>query len=230
MRAGVDRCCRDCDVRAASICSALDEAELDELGHLAQSRFYLSRHVLFSEGSDGLYVYNVRRGMIRLSRLLSDGRRQILGFVLPGDFLGLTLPTHYDFTAETIGEVEACRFERTAFVSYVEGKPHLLRRLHIATANELALGREQMVLLGRRTAEEKVAAFLLALRRRYRRTQTCDVTLALPMTRQDIADYCGLTLETVSRVFSKLAREKILCIVPDGVRLVMLDRLQALAG
>jgi CRP/FNR family transcriptional regulator len=222
--------CSDCDIRTASICGALHDDELSELDHLAHRKRYDGRVTLFSEGDPGKYVFNVREGVIRLSRLLSDGRRQILGFVLPGDFLGLSLRDPYDFTAETIGEVEACRFERQAFIEYVEAKPHLLRSLHMATAHELALGREQMVLLGRRTAEEKVAAFLLSLRSRYRRIITCDVTVPLPMTRQDIADYCGLTLETVSRVFSKLAREKVILNVPDGVRLVMLDRLRALVA
>lgn len=222
--------CSDCGIRWASICASLHDDELMELGHLAQSRRYCSRVSLFSQGEDGDNVFNIRRGVVRLSRLLADGRRQVLGFVLPGDFLGLSLRDRYDFTAETVGEVDACRFDRRAFVECVDAKPHLLRSLHMATANELALGREQMVLLGRRTAQEKVAAFLLSLRNRYRRVGICDVTVPLPMTRQDIADYCGLTLETVSRTFTKLAREKAILIVPDGVRLVMLDRLRALVA
>lgn len=222
--------CQDCDVREVSICAALRFDELDELEHLAQTQTYDPRATLFREGDDAAHVYNITKGMLRLSRLLTDGRRQVLGFVLPGEFLGLSLSDRQGFTAETVSAVEACRFERKAFIAYVEKKPHLLRSLHIATAQELALGREQMVLLGRRTAEEKVAAFLLSLRHRYRRIRTCDVTLPLPMTRQDIADYCGLTLETVSRVFSKLAREKVILIIPDGVRVIMIDRLRALVA
>jgi len=222
--------CGHCEVRAASICGALHDDELNELDHLAHLKHYPARGALFYEGEEGEHVFNIKKGVLRLSRILSDGRRQVLGFVLPGDFLGLSLKSRHDFTAETISAVDACRFERKKFVEYVDTKPHLLRSLHVATANELALGREQMVLLGRRTAEEKVAAFLLSLRNRYRRITACDVNLPLPMTRQDIADYCGLTLETVSRIFSKLAREKMILVVPDGIRIIMLDRLRTIVA
>ena len=123
----------------------------------------------------------------------------------------------------------ACRFARTAFSSLVDEKPHLLRRLHeAARATEPRPGPD--LLLGRRTADEKVAAFLIALRERWRRLGGSLVTIPLPMTRQDIADYLGLTLETVSRTISKLARSKMLLVVPDGVRLLDAGRIEALAG
>jgi CRP/FNR family transcriptional regulator, anaerobic regulatory protein len=129
-----------------------------------------------------------------------------------------------------VTSVTVCRFTRSAFLVFVDGKPHLLRRLHEFAGHELSLAQEQMLLLGRRAAEEKVAAFLLNLQSRYGRIGAMSVTVPLPMSRQDIADYLGLTIETVSRTMTKLAREKALVIVPDGVRLLDKPRLEQMAG
>lgn len=220
--------CTACGVRDVSICRSVCDETLRDMEDMSQRRQFSARQTIFSEGDRAEMLFNVLRGMVRLYKLLSNGRRQIVGFALPGDFLGLSLEANYKVSADAITEVEVCRFERRAFVNCVENRPDLLRSLHTATSHELESGQEQMVLLGRRSAEERVAAFLLALRQRYQRIGACDATLWMPMTRQDVADYCGLTLETVSRTFSKLAREKLILIVPDGVRLIMIDRLQRL--
>jgi CRP/FNR family transcriptional regulator len=136
----------------------------------------------------------------------------------------------YGFSADAVQDVKVCRFPREAFSSFVDAKPHLLRRLHEFATHELSLAQDQMVLLGRRTAEEKVASFLIGLRSRLARINMASVTVPLPMTRQDIADFLGLTIETVSRIFARLAREKAILIVPDGVRLLDVPRIEALAA
>src|SRR5258708_38448299 len=136
----------------------------------------------------------------------------------------------YGVAAEAVTPVKVCRFARSAFLLYVDAKTHLLRRLHEFAGHELSLAQDQMLLLGRRTAEEKVVAFLLNLQMRYARIGAISVTVPLPMSRQDIADYLGLTIETVSRTLTKLAREKVIVIVPDGVRLLMTERLDQLAA
>lgn len=221
--------CASCPSTPFGLCGTQLHATDLELEHIAYDLALPRRHTLFRQGDDVDYVYSLKSGMLRLSTMLADGRRQVIGFVLQGDFLGLTLPTQHTFTAETLTEVEICRFRRGEFQRFLDERPVLLRKLHILTANELALSREQMVLLGRLHAEEKLAAFLLNLRRRYQRADDRhDLYIHLPMTRQDIGDYLGLSLETVSRTFSKFAREKVICIVPDGVRLIMPDRLQEL--
>jgi CRP/FNR family transcriptional regulator len=96
-------------------------------------------------------------------------------------------------------------------------------------SHELSLAQDQMVILGRRTAEERVAAFLIGLRNRWMRINGNQVHVLLPMTRQDIGDFLGLTVETVSRIMTRLAREKAIVIVPDGVRLLDVARLERLA-
>jgi CRP/FNR family transcriptional regulator len=222
--------CDDCKVRLFSVCGALEPAELDELDRLSQVKNFPAKAMLFDQGALAGSVFNVTEGIVRLYKLLPDGRRQIVGFALPGDFLGLALMDRYGVAAEAVTNVKVCRFARPAFLHYVDGKPHLLRRLHEFAGHELSLAQDQMLLLGRRTAEEKVAAFLLNLQTRYGRIGAMSVNVPLPMSRQDIADYLGLTIETVSRTLTKLAKEKVVVVVPDGVRLLSTHRLDQLAA
>lgn len=222
--------CAGCGVRGVSVCASLEEDELAGLNALAEKARFEPKETLFIQGDDADAVYNVTCGMLRLYKLLPDGRRQIVGFLLPGDFVGLSLGERFGFSADAIDAVSACRFDRRAFIGFVDSKPHFLRRLHEAATHELTVAQDHMVLLGRRSAEEKVACFLLSLRERLRRLGSSVVTIPLPMTRQDLADHLGLTLETVSRVVSKLARERVVLVVPDGVRILDPQRLEEIGA
>jgi CRP/FNR family transcriptional regulator len=224
--------CDGCQVRLVSVCAALEADELQRLESLAQPACYPAKETLFIQGEPADAVYNVTAGVVRLYKLLPDGRRQIVGFALPGDFLGLALRDSYGFSADAIEPVVACRFARGAYSTLVDEKPHLLRRLHDFATHELTLAQDQMMLLGRRTAEEKLVSFLLSLRDRWAKLYggRMSATVQLPMSRQDIADFLGLTIETVSRTFTKLAKDKTLLIVPNGVRLLNLERMETLAA
>ena len=222
--------CDDCKVRLFSVCGALEASELELLDRISQRKNFSPKTMLFDQGAVAGSVFNVTEGVVRLYKSLPDGRRQIVGFALPGDFLGLALLDRYGVAAEAVTDVKVCRFARTAFVGFLDGKPHLLKRLHEFAGHELSLAQDQMLLLGRRSAEEKVAAFLLNLQKRYGRLSAVSVTVPLWMNRQDIADYLGLTIETVSRTLTRFAREKILVIVPGGVRLIDAERLDSLAA
>jgi CRP/FNR family transcriptional regulator len=222
--------CASCPVRALSVCNALAADELTRFDRLAETIKIPAGETVFIEGEPAESVYNVKSGTLRLYRILSDGRRQIVGFMTAGDFIGLSLAERYAYSADAVDDVLVCRFDRSAYVSFLSQKPHLLRRLHEATSHELTVAQDHMVLLGRRSAEEKVAAFLLSLRERMRRLGASVVTLALPMSRTDLADHLGLTIETVSRVVSKLARERVLLVVPNGVRLLDAVRLEAIGA
>jgi CRP/FNR family transcriptional regulator len=221
--------CLDCKVRLFSVCAALESHELSALEALAQQTSFAPKETLFLQDHPANDVYNVTEGVVRLYKLLPDGRRQIVGFALPGDFLGLAMADLYGFCADAIESVTACRFSREAFSSFLNDKPHLLRRLHAFATHELSLAQDHMVALGRRTADEKIAFFLIGLRNRWARLTGASVTVRLPMGRQDIADFLGLTIETVSRTLSRFAREKAILIVPDGVRLLDLQRMEQLA-
>ena len=221
--------CQHCRTRFLSICSALDSEELHDLAEIVDPRCIAARTTLFSQGEEAGSVFNVTEGMARLYKLLPDGRRQIIGFALPGDFLGLSLSDRFSFSADAVDDMRVCRMSRVKFAHQLDDKPHLLRRLHEMAANELMIAQDQLVVLGRRSAEERVAVFLLGLRKRFARIHHLSPTVPLPMSRQDIADYLGLTIETVSRTFSKLFKEKTLLNVPDGVRILEIERLNALA-
>lgn len=222
--------CTDCKVRSVSVCAALDAAELSAIESLADHVCFAEKETITLQGDPADSVYVVTQGTIRLYKLLADGRRQIIGFLMAGDFMGLALSERHAFSADAVEPVAACRFARQGFAALVDAKPHLLRRLHEAATHELALAQEHMLLLGRRTADEKVAAFLLALQDRLKRLGNGSATIPLPMTRCDIADHLGLTLETVSRTITKLARARMILVVPGGVRLLDPGRLEALAA
>ena len=222
--------CADCKVRLISVCSVLALPELEELEALSQHLTLDKGQALFGQGEAAGSVFNVIEGALRLTRLLPDGRRQVMGFALPGDFLGLALQERYSVSAEALGPVKTCRFGRQAFAAVVEAKPHLLKSLHERAGYELSLAQDQMLLLGRRTAEEKVAAFLLSLRDRFARTGHSSVTVELPMGRQDMADYLGLTMETVSRMLTRLDRAHAILLVPGGARLLDPAKLERLVA
>ena len=221
--------CEQCRVRSLSLCGALETDELTALDRLSRPLILSARETIFEQDELSVSVFNITAGSARLYRLLPDGRRQIVGFALPGDFLGLAMSERNAFSADALTALTACQFSRAQFSDFLDAKPHLLRKLHTMAGHELSLAQEQMVILGRRTAEEKVAAFLIGLRKRWARLSTASVTIPLPMTRQDIGDFLGLTVETVSRMLTRLAREKAILIVPDGVRLLDVKRIEAMA-
>jgi CRP/FNR family transcriptional regulator len=222
--------CIDCAVRRSSICAPLDQAELRELNDLGRHIHFASRETVFAQEELTTSFYNLFEGVMRLYKLLPDGRRQILGFALPGDFLGMATSARHSFSADAIGPVVVCRISRTSFAQFIENKPHLLRRINEFAFRELSQAQDQMVLLGRRSAEEKIASFLISWRDRLIQLTGPTKTISLPMSRQDIADFTGLTIETVSRTFTKLERDGVIEIIPGGVSLLDPERAEALAA
>jgi len=222
--------CTDCAVRRFSVCAALDRAELRELERLGRHVLFASSETVFAQEDMTASFYNLLEGVMRLYKLLPDGRRQIVGFALPGDFLGMATSARHSLSADAIGPVVVCRFSRTSFARFIEDKPHLLRRINEFAVRELSQAQDHMVLLGRRSAEEKVASFLVNWRDRLAQLSSPAKTVPLPMSRQDIADYLGLTIETVSRTITKLERDGVIEILPGGVCLLDPARAEALAA
>jgi CRP/FNR family transcriptional regulator len=215
--------CADCAVRPLSVCATLDRAELRELDHLGRHVHFTPRETVFAQEELPTSFYNLREGVMRLYKLLPDSRRQIIGFALPGDFLGMATSARHRFSADAVGLVAVCRFSRSSFAQFIEDKPHLLRRINELVARELSEAQDHIVLLGRRSAEEKVASFLISWRDRLSRLGDTINMLPLPMVRQDIA-------ETVSRTFTKLERDGLIEMMPGGVCLVDLERVAALSA
>ncbi len=164
--------CEHCGIRPSSVCGALESHELMELEALARPVCYTQRQQMFAQDEPAEHVFNITSGSARLYRLLPDGRRQVVGFAIPGDFLGLSMSERTVFGAEALEPATACKFNREAFARLVEERPHLLRRLYDLASHELSLAQEQMVIIGRRTAEERVVCFLIGLRKRWARSIT----------------------------------------------------------
>jgi CRP/FNR family transcriptional regulator len=226
----VQHTCSDCTVRRLSVCALLDKDEIAQIELLTRHVRFAPSETVFAQEDIATSFYSVLEGVLRLYKLLPDGRRQIVGFALTGDFLGMSTAGQHGFSADAITAVTVCQFNRAAFARFSEQKPNLLRRLNELTAFELNQARDHMVLLGRRSAEEKLATFLVGWRDRLARIGELSAIVSLPMSRQDIADYLGLTIETVSRTFTKLERAGVIGIVPGGVRLLDAARAEALAA
>lgn len=198
--------CETCRVRGSAVCSVLREAELTTLErHQAEQRFGPGQTILF-EGDEAEAVYNLKSGTVRLSKLLADGRRQIVGFLMAGDFLGLTVDDVYPYMAEAVDTVTLCRIERSAFDRLCERFPQLEHRLLKCVSTELARAQAHMALLGFRSQMERLALFLLQLHERLVGDDGPEDVLHLPMRRADIADYLGTTVETLARNLTRMRK------------------------
>ena len=224
------RPCSQCSIRWLTVCAALDRKDLRELGQLSRHMHFSARETIFAQEEMTTSFYNLQHGVMRLYKLLSDGRRQIVGFALPGDFLGLAASSRHHVSADAIGPVELCQFSRAAFARFSQDKPDLLRRINELAVRELGQAQDHIVLLGRRSAEEKVATFLFRWHDRMAQATEPLRTVPLPMSRQDIADYLGLTIETVSRTLTRFERDGMIEIMPGGVGLLDTARFKALAS
>ncbi len=177
---------------------------------------------LFWEGDQAGQIFYVLEGMLRVYKILPDGRRAIMGFVYPGDVLGVSFQDLYLFSAEAVTAVKVRRFSRVRFFSLVNDSPDLRPQLFALLCDEMSAAQDQMLLLGRKSAEERVVSLLLAV---HRHCATGD-EIELPMTRLDMADYLGLTIETVSRMMTSLARRGF--IHATGRHKIALSKLSAL--
>lgn len=221
--------CFDCAVRELAVCSGLDSAALRAFKASGPTVHYEAGETVVFEMDEAASVYSLTTGLLRLSKLLPDGRRQIAGFMFPGDFLGITLEEEHAFTAEAIAASSLCRFPRARFDEFVTAHPALESRLYAVAAHELAAARQQLVLLGRKTATERVASFVLMLAGRCS-AHNDHAEISLPISRIDMADYLGLRIETVSREISALKADRVIQLTGrQAFRIVDRDRLEQLA-
>jgi CRP/FNR family nitrogen fixation transcriptional regulator len=168
---------------------------------------------LFAEGDDAEFFYQVVSGAIRSYKLLSDGRRQIDAFHLRGDIFGLEAGNEHRFSAEAIGNATVIAYRRSRLGSLIQDDAAFRDRIMTATLRSLERAQDHMLLLGRKTAQEKMATFLLDMAQRLSKD---DEHFELPMQRSDIADHLGLTIETVSRTLTQFARSNLIRLLPAG--------------
>lgn len=215
--------CVDCDVRLRAICAVLSDDELYDLSRVTHSNRYDAGSTLFFEGDEVGDYFIVQHGALKLYKLMADGRRQITGFLFKGDFIGLNPTGEHQYTAETLTPCEVCRLPAAHVKMMVHDYPKLCRRLLNLASMELASAQEQMLLLGRKSARERIASFLLWLSARARDRGEVPNPVHVPMSRSDMGDYLGLTVETVSRTITKLKTSGLITL-RDGHRIELNNR------
>lgn len=219
--------CRSCESRHRGICGVLSPEQLVRLSRNSTRHGAEAGQELSGESLETKSYSNIISGVVKLSKMMADGRQQIVGLQFAPDFLGRPLRPDNGVTAEAATDVELCSFPKAAMDRMIREMPELEHKLHEQTLNELDEARDWMLTLGRKTAAEKVASFLLLI------ATHADPELEsersefdLPMSRGDIGDFLGLTIETVSRQMTKLRKEGVIIIdhnrhviVPDLSRL-----------
>jgi CRP/FNR family transcriptional regulator len=184
--------------------------------------------VVFWEGDAAAHVFEVVEGVLRVCRLLSDGRRVITGFIYPGDLIGVSLRDRYLYTVEAVTKTKIRRFARGRFQDKINESPELRPQLFARLCDEMAAAQDQLVLLARKSAEERVSSFLLVIARRLSGESPSAPVVEIPMTRLDIADYLGLTIETVSRTMTSLVSRGV--IAASGRHAIVIRNLRKLAA
>lgn len=181
------------------------------------------------EGDPRTHGFRVLTGALRLYKALPDGRRQVIDFLAPGECFGLIGAESYDVSAEAIGPCALARYRRADLEAALRSNPEFAARLLDAARADLERAHAQMLLLGRKSAEEKIASFLLLFLNRlgFGADQR---RIRLPMSRQDVADYLGLTIETVSRTLTRLRQDGLIALgSPQEVLIRRLTELEAMA-
>lgn len=226
--------CASCEGRNRGVCSALDCDQLVELAKTARKSVAENGTALLGEAERVGRYANILSGVVKLTKTLSDGRQQIVGLQFAPDFLGRPFRSESTINAEAATDVALCSFSKEAVERMIRASPDLESLLYRQALNELDEARDWMVTLGRKTANEKIATLLLLIAHHSvppLRTSHNSTRFDLPLTRADIADFLGLTVETVSRQLTRLRNDKIISIENNRLIIVPdLRRLKARAG
>ncbi|MFH5776081.1 transcriptional regulator FnrL [Paracoccus sp. NGMCC 1.201697] len=224
--------CDTCPIRPHAVCAGSPPDQLVVLEGLKFRRSFTAGQVVVWAGEEMDFVASVVSGVAELGRELEDGRRQMVGLLLTGDFLGRPGRAIAPYTVVAATDMTLCCFRRAQFEQLLTKMPALANRLLEMTLDELDVARDWMLLLGRKSARERIASLLVLLARRESamigQTPTDRIAIELPMTREAIADHLGLTLETVSRQLAALKADKV--IVLDGKRRVTVPSFAALVA
>lgn len=203
--------CSHCPIRHRAVCSHCDTGELNMLENIKTYRSYSAGETIFWRGEPLTHVASLVTGVAALSKTLEDGRTQMVGLLLPSDFIGRPGREKIDFDVTATTDVTLCCFDRKPFETLVHETPHLTQRLMEMALDELDVARDWMLLLGRKTAREKIATFVEMLARRAAHDEkSTSVVLPMSMTRDQISNFLGLTLETVSRQLNALKKDGII--------------------
>ncbi|MFT4026207.1 MAG: Crp/Fnr family transcriptional regulator [Novosphingobium sp.] len=216
--------CSNCAVREKAICQSLGEADLEAMSQMGRSHAIASGETLIWQGDEEMVVGNVIEGVLKMTASTSDGREQTLGICYPSDFIGQPFGRSSTHSVVALSDAKVCTFPRSSFDRFAEEHPDLEHKLLQRTLTELDRSRQWMVLLGRKSASERLAAFLLDMADRLgSRDAQGHIRFELPFGRQDIADLLGLTIETVSRQITRLREDGVIA-TPGRRGIVLLER------
>jgi CRP/FNR family transcriptional regulator len=223
MPAGRKLLCDSCPGRSIGICTPLDDSRLTLLLGLGGTRHWKKGQTMFAAGDPAGTFYKVTKGIVAVYREFENGQRQIVGIHTIGDLCGyLQRDGNYTFSGEAITDVEACAFHRRRFDSFVVDHPDLANALATDMADKLTRVSENVAANSKLPAPERLAYFLLQLARIYETQMGAKPPLHLHLTRQQIAENLGLTIETVSRSFTKLKNDNLIALI-GGDTVVILD-------
>lgn len=223
--------CKACDVRHGGICQTMSTLQLRELNRHAKRKVLEPGAEVHGQGEPIVSYANILKGVVKLTKVMADGRQQIVGLQFAPDFIGHPFSQESPYAVEAATGSEICAVPKSMLDRILGSTPGFERHLHYRAQAELDEAREWMLALGRKTAREKVASFLYRLATRFDSSENDWHRLELPLTRREIGDFLGLTIETVSRQITKLRQEKLIEV--DGIRhFTVLDirRLQMAAG
>lgn len=203
--------CSECPIRHRAVCARCDDDELTLLESMKSYKSFPAGEPIVWRGDESTFVASVVKGVASLSKTLEDGRTQMVGLLLPSDFIGRPGRVEIEFDVTATTDVTLCCFARKPFEKLVDETPHVAHRLMELALDELDAARDWMLLLGRKTAREKIATFIhMFVRRTHLADDVMPGQIEMPMTRDQIANYLGLTLETVSRQFSSLKKDGVI--------------------
>ncbi|MDJ0639247.1 MAG: Crp/Fnr family transcriptional regulator [Paracoccaceae bacterium] len=214
--------CSSCPIRHRAVCARCDDDELALLEQIKVYRSFEAGQPIHWRGDELTHFSSLVSGIAALTKTMEDGRTQMVGLLLPSDFVGRPGRDTVDFDVTATSDVTLCCFKRQPFEEIVEATPHVAQRMMEMALDELDAARDWMVLLGRKTAREKIATFLEMLVRRSHVENMSIPAIDLPLTREEIANFLGLTLETVSRQMSALKKEGVVSF-PDRRHFEVLD-------
>ncbi len=202
--------CADCTIRHRAVCTYCGPQELALLDAIKYYRTFDPGQEIVAAGEETGFLGSVVDGVVALSKTMPDGRRQTVGLMFPSDFVGRPMRPVAPYDAVAVTPVKLCLFARSRFERVLRETPALEKRLLEMTLDELDAARDWMLLLGRKTAQEKIASFLVILARRAAALENArprdGLSFDLPLTREAVADYLGLTIETVSRQITALRK------------------------
>ena len=204
--------CGDCPIRHRAVCARCDEDELSKLEEIKYYRSFEAGQTVIWSGDRMDFLGSIVSGVATLTQTMEDGRTQMVGLLLPSDFVGRPGRTEAAYNVTAVSDLTMCCFRRKPFEGMMERTPHIAQRLLEMTLDELDAAREWMLILGRKTAREKIASLISIIGRRdaslgLGNASANEMTFDLPLTREAMADYLGLTLETVSRQISALRKD-----------------------